>query len=83
MKKLLGIMVLGLLWCNVAQSYDLAKSYIKQNLERFNELRFSKFGEKCDPAKDKKGDCRVSLLIKVNFKLNGPLLDFVDTTLGK
>ncbi len=60
MKKLLGILVLGLLWCNVAQSYDLAKSYIKQNLERFNELRFSKFGEKCDPAKDKKGDCRVS-----------------------
>ena len=60
MKKLLGILVLSLLWCNVAQSYDLAKSYIKQNLERFNELRFSKFGEKCDPAKDKKGDCRVS-----------------------
>ena len=64
MKKLLGILVtvfvLNIGFSTNAQSYGLAKSYIKQNLERFNELRFSKFGEKCDPAKDKKGDCRVS-----------------------
>ena len=41
MKKLLGIVVLGLLWCNVGFANKLTISYFKKNLDEFKEMTAS------------------------------------------